>query len=308
MDGIILVDKPQDHTSHRVVLQIRTFLKIRKVGHYGTLDPLATGLVLVAVGKATRLFPFFSKMDKTYSGKIRLGYATDTYDSTGIPSSKESESYPSERHLQEAIREFQGEFEQFPPPFSAKKFKGKPLYSLVRQRKEFELRSSRVTVHEFRLVSYEPPSLSFEVRCSSGTYIRSLAHDLGQRLGCGAHLTQLIRTAVGNFKIEDGFTLEMIREYVRQGKQDQFLIPLESLLPEFPKIVLRESGASLARYGNLIFPDDILKVLDSESDLSACSQEGKSIFRLFSVEGKLLALGRKAPAAKGIHPFLVIEP
>lgn len=307
MDGLILVDKPQGFTSHRVVLQMRGLLGIRKVGHYGTLDPLATGLVVVAMGKATRLFPFFSKMDKVYRGKIRLGYSTDTYDSSGAPSSEESGAYPSRTHLLECIGEFLGEIEQFPPPYSAKKYKGKPLYVLARQKKEFELRSNKVTVHDFRLISYDPPFLDFEVECSSGTYIRSLAHDLGQRVGCGAHLAQLVRTSIGNFKLEDGFSLDTIVEYVEEGKIDRFLIPMELLLPGFPKIVLKENGASLARNGNLILPDSILKVLDQNSGHAALSGEGETIFRLFSVDGKLLALGKKDSERKGIHPFLVID-
>jgi len=307
MDGLILVDKPQDFTSHRVVIEIRKLLARSKVGHYGTLDPLATGLVVVAVGKATRLFPFFSKVDKEYHGRIRLGFSTDTYDSTGESTSEECLEYPSQARLLEALLEFQGEIEQLPPPFSAKKYKGKPLYALVRQNKEFELRPNKVIVHAFRLTSYEPPILDFEVACSSGTYIRSLAHDLGQLLECGAHLTQLVRTSVGSFKLKDGFSLEKIRESIEQGKIDQFLIPMEILLPEFPKIVLNESGALLARNGNFVFPENVLKVLDQDNGLVAPSDEGDVTFRLFNVEGKLLALGKRAPEKGGIHPFLVID-
>lgn len=307
MDGLILVDKPRDITSHRVVLEIRRLLDIKKVGHYGTLDPLATGLVVVAVGKATKLFPFFSKTDKEYTGRIRLGFSTDTYDSTGEPSSEECLKYPSQAYLLEIMGGFRGEIKQFPPPFSAKKYKGKPLYTLARQKKEFELRPNKVFVHNFRLAAYEPPFLDFQVSCSSGTYIRSLAHDLGQALGCGAHLSQLVRTSVGIFKLEDGFPLEKIMRHSEQGEIDQFLIPMEVLLPEFPKIVLKESGASLVKNGNLVFPENILKVLDQDSGLSAFLEGGEATLRLFSVEGKLLALGRRVPEKKGIHPFLVID-
>ena len=307
MDGLILADKPQDFTSHRVVVEIRKLLVRSKVGHYGTLDPLATGLVVVAVGKATRLFPFFSKVDKEYQGRIKLGFSTDTYDSMGEPTSEECLEYPSQERLLEAMLDFQGEIEQFPPRFSAKKFKGKPLYALARQNKEFELRSNKITVHAFRLTSYKPPILDFEVECSSGTYIRSLAHDLGQALECGAHLTQLVRTSVGSFKLEEAFSLEQIKEYAEQGDIDKFLMPMEILLPEFPKIVLNESGASLARNGNFVFPENILKVLEKENDHVALSDEGEATFRLFDVEGKLLALGKRAPERGGIHPFLVID-
>ncbi len=307
MDGLILVDKPKDLTSHRVVIEIRKLFSKSKVGHYGTLDPLATGLVVVAVGKATRLFSFFSKVDKEYQGRMRLGFSTNTYDSTGEPTSEECLEYPSRTRLLDAMRKFQEEIEQFPPPFSAKKYKGKPLYTLARQNKEFELRSSKVIVYDFKLTSYAPPFFDFEVRCSSGTYIRSLAHDLGQALNCGAHLTQLNRTSVGNFKLEDGFLLEEIKKYAEQGEIDRFLIPMEVLLPEFPKIVLKERGASLARNGNFIFPENILKILDQDDAYLSPSERTKATFRLFSVEGKLLALGKTDPERRGIHPFLVID-
>lgn len=307
MDGLLLVDKPQDITSHRIVLQIRTLLGIKKIGHYGTLDPLATGLMVVAVGKATRLFPFFSKADKAYQGRIRFGFSTDSYDSTGRPTSEESEAFPSLHRLLDGLKEFLGEIEQLPPPYSAKKYKGKPLYALVRQNKEFELKPSRVVIHDFRMVSYEPPFLEFEVECSSGTYIRSLAHDLGQVLSCGAHLDRLVRTSVGNFRLEDALSMETIADIAAGGKIDRCLIPLELLLPEFPKVVLGESGASLARNGNHIFPENILKVMDQEIDQIPSRQQEKAIFRLFSVEGHFLALGRKDPEKNGIHPFLVID-
>ncbi len=307
MDGLILVDKPQNFTSHRVVLQMRTLLGIKKVGHYGTLDPLATGLIVLAAGKATRLFPFFSKADKSYKARIRFGYSTDTYDSTGKPTSKEGATYPSRSRLLKGIRGFLGEIEQLPPPYSAKKYKGKPLYALARQNKEFELKPSRVIVHDLRLISYEAPFLEFEVECSSGTYIRSLAHDLGQVLSCGAHLDRLVRTSVGNFRLENAFSMETIAEYAAQGKIDRCLIPMELLLPEFPKVVLEEHGTFLARNGNLIFPENVLKVINQESSQIPLLLEEKTIFRLFSIDGQLLAFGRKDPEKNGIHPFLVID-
>ncbi len=305
MDGLILVSKPQGVTSHDIVARIRTILNIKKIGHFGTLDPIATGLIVVSVGKATRLFPFFSKTDKVYKGVIRLGYATDTYDSTGKPLSSEAKDYPKKAELLKAMETFEGEFEQMPPPYSAKKFRGKPLYALARRKKEFVLRPSRVNIQAFRLKKYNPPWLEFEAQCSSGTYIRSLAHDLGQTLGCGAHLAELTRIRVGNFRLKDCRTLERIEELNEQGKIMEFLIPLELLLPEYPKIILKEQGSILARNGNLISPEDILKVI-SDSSLPV-SLERENIFRMFSLEGKLLALAKKIPEKNCLHPFLVID-
>lgn len=307
MDGLILVDKEQNLTSHQIVLDIRNRLNTAKVGHYGTLDPMATGLIVIAVGKTTRFFPFFSKKDKVYEGQMRLGFSTNTYDAQGKPISPEKTDFPSKVHLQEVMNKFEGEMDQIPPPFSAKKFKGKPLYALARENKEVELKPSRVSINFFKLKTYKPPFVGFRVKCSAGTYIRSLAHDLGQALGCGSHLSQLKRTEVGEFHIKDGFTLEEIKRLAEEEKVDTFLIPMEVLLPELPKVVLDEKGSTLARHGNLIFPENILKIYPSDVHLYKPYKGKEKIFRLFSLEGKLLALAKKIPEKDSLHPFLVID-
>lgn len=307
MDGIILINKPQNITSHDVVLKIRGILKRDKIGHYGTLDPLATGLIIIAVGKATRLFPFFSKTNKAYKGQIRFGFSTDTYDSNGKPLSPEHKEYPDRNNLLKAMKQLEGKIHQLPPPYSAKKYKGKPLYTLARKNKEYELRSSQVFIHLFQLTKYNPPYFHFNVKCSSGTYIRSLAHDLGQKLGCGAHLSALHRTEVGNFKIKESYSIEKINQLTQEGKIDEFLIPLKYLLPEFPKIILKKEGSALAKNGNMIYPENILKVIHRESSHSDIPHDRDIILRMFSPEGELLALARKVPEKECLHPFLVIE-
>jgi len=307
MDGLILVDKPQNPTSHDIVLKIRNILNIKKVGHCGTLDPLATGLMLLALGKATRLFPFFSSTDKVYKGQIRLGFSTDTYDSAGKPTSPEEKNYPLKDILLKAMKKFEGEIQQVPPPYSAKKYKGKPLYALAREKKKFELRPSKVFIHFFQLIRYRPPLLEFKVKCSSGTYIRSLAHDIGQDLGCGAHLSELTRTDVGNYNIKESHTIEEIKGLAEAGRIDEFLIPFESLLPEFPKIILKERGSVLARNGSLISPENIQKAILDESSYSDISPEREKVFRMFSLEGRFLALAKKVPEKNCFHPFLVID-
>ncbi len=307
MDGIILVNKPKGITSHDVVAQIRNILGIQKVGHYGTLDPLASGLVIVAVGKTTRLFPFYSKKDKIYTGRIRLGFSTDTYDSTGKPTSSKSKKYPQKSALLNGMKIFVGNIEQVSPPYSAKKYKGKPLYELVRGKKDYELRSSKVSVYSFDLIQFTPPELEFKVRCSSGTYIRSLAHDLGQHLECGAHLSELTRTSIGEYHLNESMDLEKIKHLNEEGKFEEFVIPLEILLPEFPKIILSERGSVLAKNGNKVFPEYIQKIIHDESSVKSTSKTEETHFRMFSLEGKFLALGRKSPGKNDFHPFLVID-
>ena len=307
MDGVILVHKPQNITSHDVVVKIRNILNTKKVGHYGTLDPLATGLILIAVGKATKLFPYFSKTDKVYKGGIRLGFSTDTYDSTGKPISSESKKYPEKDNLAHAMKKFEGRIQQIPPPYSAKKYKGKPLYKLARGGKEFELRPSQLFIHYFRLINYNPPFIECEIKCSSGTYVRSLAHDLGQIIGCGAHLYELLRTQVGNFQLKESFPLEKINQLSQEGKIKKFLIPLEFLLPEFPKVILQDRGSALAKNGNIVFAENILKVIQGESFSFGDLSEKEKIFRMFNRDGKLLALAKKIPEKNGFHPFLVID-
>jgi len=306
MDGVILVNKPQGYTSHDIIVEIRKILNIQKIGHFGTLDPLATGLMVIGVGKATRFFPFFSKVNKLYKGRIQLGVSTDTYDSLGNPTSHETKEWPEKNKILEVIKKLEGEINQIPPPFSAKKYKGKPLYKLARKKKEVKLKPTKVFVYFFNLKKYYPPFLDFEVKCSSGTYIRSLAHDLGQILGCGAHLSGLTRTEVGTLKLADTFSLEEIKNLADKGKMGNFLIPLESLFPQFPKIILKDGGSTLAKNGSMVFPDNILRVIHQDSSQTTAPKEKEIIFRLFNREGKLLALAKKEPDKNSLHPFLVI--
>ena len=307
IDGLILVNKHQGCTSHDLINGLRKILNIQKIGHFGTLDPLATGLMIMAVGKATRLSSFFLKADKIYQGRIKFGYSTETYDSWGTPTSSEIKELPDKDKILEVMKKFEGPISQTPPAFSAKKYQGKPLYKLARKKKEFKLRPSQVFIHSFHSKGYDPPFLDFEVKCSSGTYIRSLAHDLGQILGCGAHLSELTRTESGCFKLSDALSLEEIKKLNESGKIMDCLIPIESLLPEFPKAVLKESGAALARNGNLIFPEDILRVVQQNSFQNSAIKEKEVILRLFCLEGKLIGLAKKDPHQNTLHPFLVFN-
>jgi len=306
MDGIILVNKPQNFTSHDIVLKIRGLLQVSKVGHFGTLDPMATGLLILSVGKATRLFPFYSKTDKTYTGIIQLGFSTDTYDAEGKKTSEETHDFPDKETVLKAIKSFEGEMLQTPPPYSAKKYHGKPYYALARAQKEFPLKPVKKTVYHFISTRYSPPDIHFEVKCSSGTYIRSLAHDLGQKLGCGAHLSQLVRTGSGAFSIKNSLTPESIGSLLAaEKKTEAFLLPLESLLPEYSKIILNEHGSIQARNGNVIFPENILDII--EENRSTVDDQDRNTFRLFNDKDQIIAFAKRTKNDAGYHPFLVLS-
>jgi len=306
MDGLILVDKPQGLTSHDIVARIRKILGLARVGHFGTLDPLATGLLLIGVGTATRLFPVFSKEDKVYAGRIQLGLATDTYDALGRPISAENADFPGQKGLLRAMEKFVGKIEQVPPPYSAKKREGKPLYQWARSKKPVELKPHLVTVYSFKLTEYAPPDFGFEVKCSSGTYIRSIAHDLGQSLGCGAHLAALRRTEAGRFRVSSAFSLEEMEKLTARGNVQEFLMPLESLFQEWPKAILSSKGKGMVQKGKAIPSEHILRIFEPRPG-ETTAIEGEATFRVFSLEGKFLALAWRDKEKQGFVPYLVLR-
>jgi len=305
MHGLILVDKPRGITSHHVVARVRKILGQQQVGHFGTLDPLATGLLLVAVGRATRLFPCYSKHDKVYSGEMRLGFSTDTYDAQGKPTSEERYGFPDRDTLLEAIKKLTGPLNQVPPPYSAKKVEGKPLYRWARAKKARLPKASPVVVYAFDLKDYSPPHVGFDVHCASGTYIRSLVHDLGQALGCGAHLSGLRRLAIGAHGIQDALTLENIEKLAHEGNREGFLLPLESMLPEAPKAVLSEAGCRSLQKGRPLPAEHVIKIIPAESPLRS-AVECSEACRLFSREGRFLALAKHLEEKNSFLPFIIL--
>lgn len=212
MDQLLLIDKPAGWTSHDVVAKLRGILHTRRIGHAGTLDPFATGLLIVGVGKATKELTALVGTDKTYEATAKLGWTSTTFDPEGELTHTENAKRPTIDDIAEAFKKFTGSYEQKAPLFSAKKIGGKKLYDLARAGTATEdMRpTKRITIHSIQLVDYEWPFLKFQVSCSSGTYIRSLADDIGRELGCGAYLEQLRRTRVGDFKIEDATTVEAL--------------------------------------------------------------------------------------------------
>jgi tRNA pseudouridine55 synthase len=302
-DGLLVIDKPPGPTSHDVVQRIRKALGLRRVGHGGTLDPDATGVLLVAAGQATRFFAFLAREDKVYEGRIRLGFATDTHDASGRPLSDACPELPDRAVVASAMKAFVGDILQTPPRYSAKKIAGRPVYERARANEEFELEPVPVSIARFDLKNYVPPVLEFEAACSAGTYIRYLAHDLGRRLGCGAHLASLKRTAVGAYGLDQAVPLEAFEEAARRGEADRFIRPLESLLPWAPAVTVGPESAVYVRHGRPLWPGQVAAPAASGH---AGAPRRADVVRLLALDGRLLGLAR--PAADGsLHPFLVIS-
>lgn len=212
VDGVLLVDKKSGITSHDVVDRFRRRAKVKKAGHTGTLDPMATGLLVLCVGKTTRLQAYLMGMEKTYEGTIQFGWATDSYDATGVAVGEPVEANVESIDFEPHLAKFRGEIEQMPPAFSAKKIDGVRAYALARKGEEVKLKTKNVTVYEFEIVSVSGSTAQFRVRSSAGTYVRSLAHDLGQSLGIPAHLKELRRTAIGKFHVDSAIGFDQMSE------------------------------------------------------------------------------------------------
>ena len=302
MDGLLIIDKPAGPTSHDIVQRVRKILGLRRVGHGGTLDPEATGVLLVAVGQGTRFFPFLSKHDKSYEGTIRLGFATDTYDASGRAVTPESRDNPPFEAVARAMKDLRGEISQTPPPFSAKKVAGTPGYCLARAGKEFTLKPVAVRIESFEPVAYDPPWLDFRAVCSPGTYVRSLAHDLGRALGCGAHLRSLRRTSVGPYTVDMAVPLARIEEAAAAGRLSEVVLPLEKLLPELPVAVVRPEALPRLRNGAPLFPEH----LASGGPAEEVRRPPRTHFRLVDANGRLLALARSGPDGERLLPVLVL--
>src|SRR3990172_7797053 len=250
MDGVLVLDKPRGMSSHAAVVATRRILGESRIGHIGTLDPFSTGVLVLLVGQVTRLAQFYREREKVYEGTIRFGFSTGTFDCTGTPTSVEQVPRLDEQSLRNLLQEVVGTYLQQPPPFSAKKIAGVPAYRLARKGKPVPLAPALVTIRELDLLSVEGPLVLVRVRVSAGTYIRSLAHDLGWRLGVGAHLYQLRRVAVGEFHQNQALSLEQLEEKIRQ--QENPLVPTKELLPEFPAVVLSDKESrTAARGGNV---------------------------------------------------------
>jgi tRNA pseudouridine55 synthase len=250
LDGILNIDKPAGRTSYGVVAAVKRLTGERRIGHTGTLDPAATGVLPVCLGRATRVIEFFSDTSKTYRAIIELGVATDTYDSSGRVTHRSDPSPIHRAAVESALASFRGAIRQTPPMYSAVKYKGRPLYKLARAGVTVERKPRPVTVHRLELVDWQPPSVTLEIDCGKGTYIRSLAHDLGQTLGCGAHLKNLVRTRCGVFNIKDSVSLSLLEEAFRCGYGESYLHPVDIALRDYDAVIV--DGATEAAMGNVL--------------------------------------------------------
>ena len=249
MDGVIVVDKPEGWTSHDVVGKVRRIARTKKVGHLGTLDPIATGVLPLVIERATRLAQFYTKSDKIYEGTVRFGWSTTTYDRAGEPTSERVDAQFTADQLEAAMEAFRGEIDQRPPAVSAKKVEGRRAYDLVRKNIAVDLPAVRVHIYELTLLSVEGSEAQLRVHCSGGTYMRSIAHDLGHALGCGAHLVDLRRLLSGEFEIEQARTLAQLEALAGEDRLVDAFIPAEKLLPAFPSVFVDDITAAHVRNG-----------------------------------------------------------
>ena len=330
-DGLLIVDKPSGPTSHDVVARLRRVLREKRIGHTGTLDPLATGVMLLVVGRATRLAKFLNASDKAYEAVIRFGFATDTADSQGRPLGPASgQPPPSREAIDAALAAFRGTFLQQPPAFSAKKIDGQRSYTLARKaRADLAPRAGHgaashhapldpsdppalpapcpVTTTRLEIVNIEADSVTVRVDCSAGFYVRSLAHDLGERLGVGAHLTALRRTRTGDFTIDRAIALDTAER--DQQAAIAALVPMAEVLPGLPSVVLTPEGANRVSHGQDVRPGD-QEVSSLNSQLSALFLQPSALspqpfVRLLDPRGELVAIAERTPAGL-LHPSVVL--
>jgi tRNA pseudouridine55 synthase len=293
VDGAVVVDKPSGWTSHDVVNKVRRLAGTRKVGHLGTLDPAATGVLPLVIGRATRLAQFYTRNDKIYEGVIHFGYSTDSYDADGQPTSDARDVVPEREQVDAALQKFRGAFAQIPPQVSAKKVAGRPAYEMARKQQPVELKPVDVEVYALDLIRLEGCEAAVRVHCSAGTYLRSIAHEAGQALGCGAFLKALRRTASGDFRIEAARTLEQLVTLAEDGRFEEAVIPAAQLLPEFPAEMVDALTAGQIRNGRdfRVSPFQV--------------RPGGRFVKAVTPEGQLVAIG-EARLPHLYHPVLVL--
>ena len=292
-EGIVVVDKPTNWTSHDVVGKMRGIAGTRRVGHLGTLDPLATGVLPVMVGQVTRLARYWEDSEKAYEAVIRFGFATTTYDREGDPVGEPVEVRLSAEELERCFDTMRGEIAQTPPPVSAKKINGVPAYKMARNNVPVELAPVRIRIHELTLRSVEGDRARIFVRCSTGTYIRSIAHDAGALLGCGAHIEELVRTQSGPFRLEQAFSLERLQELKDAGRLEEAVLPPTELLPQFPPVYVDDLTVLQIRQGR-DFSVSPFRV-----------NRGTEHVKAVGPDGKLVAIGRIA-LPNVYHPVVVL--
>ena len=289
-NGVMVIDKPPGWTSHDVVAKMRHILKERSIGHLGTLDPMATGVLPLVIGKMTRLCQFYEDSEKTYEGTIRFGFATDTYDADGDPVGTQR---TVQVKLEEVVRlasGFVGRIQQIPPAFSAKKIKGVPAYKLARKKQEVELQPVEVDVLEFVITGAEGNCCTFRCRVSSGTYVRSLAHEIGEKMGCGAHLASLRRTQLAEFGLEDAHTLDKVGVAAEVGSLEGLMFHARRLLPGIPSATADDETLGKIRHGRSV---------------NLAEFSGAKLVKVFAGQSELVCLASRV-AGSLFHPKVVL--
>jgi tRNA pseudouridine55 synthase len=284
----LVVDKPEGWTSHDVVNRVRRLAQERSIGHLGTLDPMGTGVLPLLIGSATRLAKFFTRADKVYEVRVRFGFATDTYDATGERASEEVPVTFTREELERTLAGFHGVIQQLPPRFSAKKIRGVPAYKLARANQDVELAPVEIEIFEIAILAFEGGQAALRVHCGSGTYVRSLAHDVGLVLGCGAHLTALRRTRSGDFALEQAYTLEQLETDIEHK-----VLPASKLLPDFPPVTVDPASETQIRHGRN-FRTSPFRV-----------DTGAKFVKALTESGALLAIG-EAVLPNLYHPVVVL--
>jgi tRNA pseudouridine55 synthase len=312
VDGILVINKPSGRTSHDVVEFVRQLVGFRGIGHLGTLDPLATGVLVLALGKATRLARFYSGRCKRYTCAVRFGFETDTYDADGEALGPDVAPVLDAEQIAKLAAEFVGKIQQVPPAYSAKKIKGRPAHELARKNKPVNLEPVEVEVFEFRLISVEGSTARFVVECGAGTYIRSLAFDLGRKQGSGAHLSEIARTAVGEFTIDQAIRVEELENEVRAGKFAERVIRVENLLPDLPRATVLPIVEKRVRHGAK-FNLSLAQIQPGRTSLAEGvpsqldSGEWKPArLRVFNQQGQLIAIAEPV-VPRTYQPVLVLE-
>jgi len=293
LDGAIVIDKPEGWTSHDVVGKARRITGIKKIGHLGTLDPIATGVLPLVLGRATRLAQFYTRSDKVYEGVIRFGWSTFSYDRASEPTSEKTDPRIDPAALEAALEQFRGEFLQTPPPVSAKKVEGRRAYQLARQSVAVELAPARVEVYELTLLDLTGPLARVRAHCSGGTYLRSIAHDLGRLLGCGAHLEELRRLSSGEFEIAQARTIPQLESLAADERLIDALVPAAQMLPGMAAVVVDDPTASQIRNGRN-FPASPFR-----------SQPASRYVKAVTRDNQLVAIG-EAVLPNLYHPVVVL--
>ena len=305
MDGVLIIDKPSGMTSHDVVARTRHILHERRVGHTGTLDPFATGVLVILLGKATRLAQFLSGIDKEYDAIIRLGYSTDTGDLTGtpIPGPPSKPDNWTEQEIEAALQSLRGDIDQVPPMYSAKKVEGRKLYELARRGETVEREPVRVCIYDFAAIRPEGQlikdnldgTFDFHARvsCSSGTYVRTLAEDFGKHLYVGAHLAELRRTRVGDFRITQAITLDQLKVHFAEESLGSVILPLNAALSRLPFVHLSAEDVRRANHGREVTVD--------EADWA----DGENV-KMCDTQEQLIAVGQYDANARRLHPRVVL--